>query len=72
MICFPSIDNINKSAEKFIPEMKDTNLIPKTIASINSQLEAKSEEIDSISAKDDDFKSAVDALEAQLNKETLM
>ncbi|CAG5096910.1 Oidioi.mRNA.OKI2018_I69.XSR.g14841.t1.cds [Oikopleura dioica] len=72
MICFPSIENINKSAEKFIPEMKDTNLIPKTIASINSQLEAKSEEIDSISAKNDDFRSAVDALEAQLNKDTLM
>jgi len=72
MICIPSMEKINKSAEKFISEMVDTNLIPKTIDSINSQLEAKSEEIGSISAKDEQFKRAVESLEAQLNKDTLM
>lgn len=72
MICIPSMEKINKSAEKFISEMVDINLIPKTIDSINSQLEAKSEEIDSISAKDEQFKRAVESLEAQLNKDTLM
>ena len=66
------MEKINKSAEKFISEMVDTNLIPKTIDSINSQLEAKSEEIGSISAKDEQFKRAVESLEAQLNKDTLM
>lgn len=72
MICIPSMEKINKSAEKLISEMVDINLIPKTIDSINSQLEAKSEEIDSISAKDEQFKRAVESLEAQLNKDTLM